>query len=38
VSERNLKDAIYADAYVWNDVNKSRLTTCLAQISVYNGV
>jgi len=38
VSVRNIKDAIYADAYAWNDVNKSRLTTCLAQILAYNGV
>jgi hypothetical protein len=35
---KNIKDAIYADAYAWNDVNKSRLTTCLAQILAYNGV
>jgi len=38
LSARNIKDAIYADACAWNDVNKSRLTTCLAQILAYNGV
>jgi len=38
VSVRNINDAIYADAYAWNDVNKSRLTTCWAQILAYNGV
>jgi len=38
VSVRILKDGIYTDAYAWNDVNKSKLTTCLAQILAYNGV
>jgi hypothetical protein len=35
---KNIKDAIYADAYAWNDVNKSSLTPCLAQILAYNDV
>jgi hypothetical protein len=38
VSVRILKDVIYTDAYAWNDVNKSKLTTCLAHILAYNGV
>jgi hypothetical protein len=35
---RNINDATYTDAYAWNDVNKSTLATCLAQILAYNGV
>jgi hypothetical protein len=38
VSVMWLKEAIYTDAYAWNDVDKSTLTSNLAQILAYNGV